>query len=146
MPTTVDDYNAMLKEIIGPRLRELGFRGSSGVYTRPDPAHFIRIRFQKSVYGSRQHVKFTLNVSAINKAQWNRARQEEDYLPKEPSASRYYGHEYWQRRIGQLMPSKGSEPWWELTPDTDAAAVGRDVLSAIETYALPAIEAAVRDE
>ena len=43
------------------------------------------------------------------------------------------------------MPSQGSEPWWELTPDTDVAAVARDVLAAIEQFALPAIDAVVRD-
>lgn len=143
MSNAVDAYNAMLKDVIGSRLRELGFHGSAGVYTRPDPTHFIRIGFQKSVYGSRQHVKFTLNISAINKAGWERTRAEKGYLPKEPSASRYYGHEHWQRRIGQLMP-QGSEPWWELTPNADMTAVARDVLSAIETHALPAIAAAVR--
>ena len=145
MPNVLDAYNAMLKETIAPRLRELGFRGSGGVYTRPDPTHFIRIGFQKSVYGSRAHVKFTINISAIDKEGWERARADEDHLPKEPSASIFYGHQHWQRRIGQVMPREGSEPWWELTVGTDTAAVGRDVLTAIETFALPAIDAATGD-
>jgi hypothetical protein len=135
----IEAYKIMLKDYIGPRLRELGFRGSAGVYTRPDPDHFIRLGFQKSVYGSRQHVKFTLNVSAINKAGWEEARAKKGHLPEEPSASTFYGSKHWQRRIGQLMPQQDREPWWELAPGADVAIVASEVLEVIEGVALPAI-------
>jgi len=141
--SAIDAYNAMLKDTVGPRMRELGFRGSGGVYTRPDPDYFIRVGFQKSVYGSRQHVKFTLNLSAISKAQWGHARTDRTNLPKEPAANTFYGLEHWQRRINLLMPAQERPPWWELTPQTDTPTLAREVLLAIERYALPAIDGVV---
>jgi hypothetical protein len=132
-------YKILQKEHIGPRLRSLGFRGSSGVYTKPDPAYFIRIGFQKSVYGTRRDVKFTLNISAIEKAGWENARATKDHLPAEPSANTYYGSAHWQRRIGQLMPDRDREPWWELAPGSDVTVVANEVLAVIENVALPAI-------
>jgi hypothetical protein len=130
----------MHKEWIGPRLRELGFRGSGGVYTRPDSRNFVRIGFQKSVYGTKQQVKFTLNVSVINKAQWEAARAEQDHLPVEPSANTFYGGAFWQQRISELMPRQDRERWWELSPTSDIEAVAADVLKVIEEIGLPAMD------
>lgn len=135
-----DTYKVMLKTCLGPRLRELGFRGSGGVYTRPDPNFFVRIGVQKSPYSTSKHVKFTLNISAIEKTGWAEARVEEERLPEEPSANTFYGSAHWQRRIGQLMPEEDREPWWELLPSIDLEALARKVLSVIEGVALPAIE------
>lgn len=64
----------MVKWFIGPRLRELAFRGSGGVYTGPNADYFTRIGFQKSVYGTSQRVKFTAQTRP-GAARWTRSSQ-----------------------------------------------------------------------
>ena len=134
--TAQDVYKAMLKDAIGPRLRALGFKGSAGTYTKPSETHFIQLGFQKSAWNDRHEVRFTINVSVIDKSVWAETRKEN--WPAVPIANRHYGSLFWQRRISGIR--EDMDTWWQLSTGTAYNGVAAAVLADIEEIALPAME------
>ena len=114
----VEAYAVMMREQIAPALRELGFKGSSGVFTmRRDGAHG-EIRFCKDGRSVRtQILPFTVEVG------------------------------YWGRAggIGSLLPVPGRDTWWELTGREPAGPVGETVIAVLRRYAWPAVLAGLDD-
>jgi hypothetical protein len=136
--TAVDAFDEMVKNVIRPRLREMGFRGSGTTFTWPSEETIAQIGMQKSQFGDRNHVKFTLNVTVANAAEWERQREAKPHLPKRPAPNTLYGSFIWQRRVGKLMP-RGEDRWWLLDGDSDVRALGEEVVQTIATYVLPAL-------
>ncbi len=138
-------YAALLRDHLAPALRSLGFRGSRGAYTLPHPDYWVRIGVQSSAWNSSEEVKFTLNLTAMPKAGWERLRRAFPSFPEQPEANGFYNspalgdsRDLWQSRIGGLLPPK-TDRWWTLRPDSDLSAVAADVMSAVLEGALPAI-------
>lgn len=73
MTTAQETYQAMVREHIAPRLRELGFRGSGSLYSLPDGDAWRLLGFQRSVSSDRQRVRFTVNFTLADKAAWRGA-------------------------------------------------------------------------
>jgi hypothetical protein len=92
------------------------------------------IGLQKSASNTRDLVKFTANVSVTTKAEWDKKRIDQSYLGERPSPNEHpWG---WGTRIGHLMPAQ-KDTWWKLHTGDDCEPVAREVLDAIENYALP---------
>ena len=136
MPTAQETFASMMKEQIGPGLRTLGFKGSGHAFALPDDAHFAQVGFQKSTCSDSTAVRFTINVSVIALNAWAEAHLRKPYLPARPSPSVLYGSPFWQKRVGQLLPS-GEDTWWLVHAGRDSTGVGDEVLTAVRTYVLP---------
>ena len=131
----------MLRDELAPRLRQLGFKGSGQAFSLPDVERWITIGFQKSAWSDADSVRFTVNVTVANKAEWERMRQERTHLPAKPAPNRFYGSFVWQKRIGHLLPG-GEDQWWEVASDSsEAPKVAAAVAAAIRDHVLPAIHA-----
>ena len=135
----------MMKEDVAPRLRELGFKGSGQRFELPSEDFWALIGFQKSQWGSKEEVSFTVNITVASRRRWDEARQTRPYLGERPAPNSLYTapklamQDYiWQSRIGFLLPA-GTDWWWELDPATDTRQLADDVVSAIRDYALPAM-------
>lgn len=137
-PTAQTTYADMLRGEIGPRLRALGFKGSAGKYILPDPDRWLMIGFQKDYYSRFEEVSFTVNVTAADKQAWVEAHAAQAWLPERPSGNSHY---FVQRttviRLGNLMPPRGEDRWWEVRPGQPTTSVSAQVLDAIERRALP---------
>jgi hypothetical protein len=120
-------------------MRVLGFNGSRGTFSLPSNTHWIRIGFQSSRWNDKERVRFTVNVTAVSKADWDAVRRERSYLPEQPAANTFYGRFAWQSRIGRLLPA-GTDRWWEVRPGSNLDHVAADVIAAITEGAMPAIE------
>ena len=90
-------------------------------------------------------VRFTVNVTVVSKRAWVEARSERSYLSERPSANSGYGAFARQLRIGHLLPDR-QDKWWTVDTRASMESVKVEVLDAIRTYALPAIEQQVAPE
>jgi hypothetical protein len=148
MDTALDIFRVMMRDEIAPELRRMGFKGSGQSFILPSETHWVLLGFQKSSVSNAEFVRFTVNVTAVSKRTWIEARSERSYVPERPSANSNYGPWAWQPRIGHLLPGM-HDKWWTIdVRDTRASAesVRIEVLDAIRTYALPAIEQQVAQE
>ena len=133
-------FTCFLREDIAPRLRELGFKGSGKRFSLPDNDHYAVVSFHTRRTGFPDRVRFTLNVSIVEKATWERAREATPALPAQPSAAASYGLDdgMWWCPVGTIVG--GHERWWTL--DADGARrdfLAREVLGAIEDAVLPTL-------
>jgi len=138
-----DQLKQALREDLAPQLRELGFRGTERKFSLPSERYFAQIGIQSSDSSTRELVKFTVNLSVIDKAAWARARDERSYLPVKPSLNVSYlpwrDESEWHERIGRLLD--GEDKWWLL--DSEGAwreEVVLEVFNAIAYYGLPAMK------
>jgi Domain of unknown function (DUF4304) len=68
--TARDAFKAMLQTEIAPTLRELGLRGSGQNVELPSLNCWVLLNFQKSAWGDRSDAEFTINLTVINRVEW----------------------------------------------------------------------------
>ncbi|MEU4712885.1 DUF4304 domain-containing protein [Micromonospora purpureochromogenes] len=136
--TAQDAYHSVLRDVVAPALREMGFKGSGKLYRLDDEKCWVRLGFQSSVSNSAARVKFTVNLLVADKDAWTGSRDEKHYLPEVPSPNISYGQPFWWERIGALMPS-GRDHWWTITDPLVASNVALEVVAAVRKFALPAL-------
>ena len=137
--TAQDTYAAMLKTLIAPGLRAVGFKGSGQNYRLPSDDYWAMLGFQKSTSSDASHVRFTGNVVVVSRSGWDAIRAESPHLPERPTATTYWGTFVWQKRIGELLPG-GEDLWWEVEAGSDAAELADAIVWAIRDYVLPAMK------
>ena len=130
----------MIKAQVAPGLRALGFKGSGRNYEFPSPYHWAVLGFQSSKWSDSDEVSFTVNLLVVSRDAWERERAQRPYLPATPNANMFPGEPVWWTRVGALMPG-GEDTWWRVRARANTEAVAREVLRAIETYAVPAMRA-----
>jgi hypothetical protein len=138
-------YAAMLRTVVAPRLRALGFKGSGSSYVLPDDDWWLIVAFQKNRYSGPEWVSFTVNLTVANKAAWAADREMELTLPIHPSGNTSYlfGTEK-LIRLGNLMPPRGEDRWWEVGPSNSSELAALQVGNAIERLAIPWLQAQSR--
>jgi HEAT repeats len=114
----VEAYDQMMRQVIGPALRQLQFRGTLREFKYGDRSQFGAVRWQKDGRAARaQLLAFTANV------------------------------DYWcgADRIGWLMPVPAHDTWWDIRGGQSYDSVAESVISAVRQYVLPAIQAGLED-
>jgi Domain of unknown function (DUF4304) len=138
MPKAQETYNELLKTLIAPGLRAIGFKGSGQTYRLPSDEHWAMLGFQKSTSSDATHVRFTANVLVVARSAWDSARAESPHLPERPTATTYWGTYVWQKRIGALLPG-GEDMWWDVEAGEDGAELADAIVWAVRDYVLPAM-------
>lgn len=114
----VDAYDQMMRQVIGPALRQLGFTGTLREFRYGSRSQSGVVAWQKDGREVRRQVlSFTANVN------------------------------YWcgEDRIGSLMPVPAPDTWWQITGGQCYEPVAASVITAVRRYALPAIQAGLED-
>ncbi len=137
--TALESYRTLLKDHIGPRLRDLGWQGSGPAWKRPHPTHWVLLGFQKSSASDAEAVPFTANLKVIGKDAWDAENVPPGRVPQRPSTSVSWGVG-WERRLGGLIPAGGGDRWWVVQPGDDLAALADEVLGALTHYGFPGID------
>jgi len=138
MPKAQETYNDLLKTLIAPSLRAIGFKGSGQNYRLPSDDHRAMLGFQKSTSSDASHVRFTANVLVVSRSAWDAARAESPHLPERPTATTYWGTYVWQKRIGALL-SGGEDMWWDVEAGANEAELPHAIVWAVRDYVLPAM-------
>jgi hypothetical protein len=131
-----DTFKRMIREKIAPELRAFGFKGSGQRFVLPSESHWALLGFQRSAWGDSRKGSFTINLTVVSKDAWEQSRAERPHRGSIPAANSYEGVPVWEDRIGMLMPGSFDQ-WWEVCAGESTDHVARDVVSAVEVYALP---------
>jgi len=137
-----DVYADMMKTAFAPALRAAGLRGSNGRFELPSDIHWAQLGFQKSSHSGADEVRFTVNLSVIGRAEWERQKAAKPYLGRQPKPTFNYGPWADQARIGELT-SVGADKWWRIIRGADIKPVQADALADLLTYAVPWLKARV---
>jgi hypothetical protein len=143
--TAQEGFKSLMRDAVAPRLRGLGLKGSGQNYTLPSQTHWAFLGFQKSAYSDRERIDFTVNVTVVSRSDWERGRQVRPQMPAKPGANwdlppyiaADFG-DYWNARLGHLMPG-GRDRWWTFNPNDTTDDLARAIVAEIEEFALPAI-------
>jgi hypothetical protein len=138
MPKAQETYNELLKTLIAPGLRAIGFKGSVRTTGCLSDDHWAMLGFQKSTSSDATHVRFTANLLVVSRSAWDAARAESPHLPERPTATTYWGTYVWQKRIGELQPG-GEDMWWDVEAGDDAAELADAIVWAVRDYVVPAM-------
>lgn len=133
-----DIYRVLLRDLVAPELRAMGFKGSGSRYRLDDQEFWAVLGFQASAYNTSKAMRFTANLCVVGRSVWDSARRERPYLPESPAPNVYYGTFTWHRRIGRLMPHE-ADLWWDLDHATEPAVIADEVVTAIRDFGLPAM-------
>jgi hypothetical protein len=138
--TAQEAFRGMLRDLIAPALREMGLKGSGQHYRLDLPEYWVQIGFQKSRSSTADQIKFTVNLSVINKEEWADVRARRSWLPERPSPNEHppiaRSPRSWADRIGAVIPPH-QDVWWQLHVSEPVDRVADEVISAIREYALP---------
>lgn len=137
--TAQEAFAELVRVHIAPGLRRLGFKGSGRAFQMPDESRWIQLGIQRSVHSDGREIRFTVNAQIADRRAWDALRSERAYLPQRPAPNTRYDPSLWQQRIGLLMPDR-RDRWWDLTPATDLERLGSELVTAITTYVMPAIQ------
>jgi len=139
-----DIYASMVKDRISPRLREEGLVGSSGRYAVPSDSHWALVGFQKSAFSDRNEVRFTINLVAVGKPEWEQLRLEHPYLAKRPQPTFHHPEPALSMRIGQLVDD-GEDKWWRVVPTSDCEPIVDEVIRDLTEAGIPWLRAQIND-
>lgn len=123
-PTAQERFAQLIKSEIAPQLRIHGFKGSGRSYRIDRGDLRGQLNFQGSRWNTKAEVEFTINLSAAHHP-----------LPTPRG---------WWSRIGHLLPEQ-NDTWWVLPARANTDELREDVLDAILSYGLIALEAALQE-
>jgi hypothetical protein len=132
-----ESYKAMVKNLLSPELRAMGFKGSGGRYSLPSEECWALLGFQKSTYSDAVKLQFTVNLAVVTRSDWAALRASEPFHPEKPSAQLGTSKAGHNVRIGQLYSDEPGDWWWSMRSDADSAEVASSVLDGIREYGLP---------
>jgi hypothetical protein len=121
--TAREKYDLMIGEEIGPWLRDRGFKKRRNRFRRADELGWQVVDFQASQWGSRDNVRFTINLW-VGVAELADAEDDAQV----------------QQRIGPLLPG-GEDHWWAVTAATDTAVLGHELRRVLQELAMPWLDA-----
>jgi Domain of unknown function (DUF4304) len=140
--TAQQGFKEMMMTQVAPALREMGFKGSGESFHLPSASHWVLLGFQKSSGNTSSRVRFTINVTVVEKSIWEETRRERTFLPERPKPNVVYSRAWWMR-IGRLPPDR-RDRWWTVQADAPTEDVGHEVVAVIREHALAAIRDAIR--
>lgn len=118
----------MVSTELAPELRRLGFLGSGTQYELPSATHWLLVGLQRSTSSTADEVRFTVNLSAVDREAWATKRETEKWMGMRPSAT-VLGPVTTSKRLGTLV--WGADTWFAVRPHRSTKEVASKVLDAI---------------
>ena len=129
----------LLKNRISPFLREKGFRGSRQLFIGQFGQNWGMVQFQKSAYGTKDAVRFTINVGVCS----NRLRS--FFRPGRVGSPKSVYECHWYERVGWLLPEH-QDTWWDVTAMTTPDDFAESIKHILSDIAIPTIMKFCADE
>lgn len=137
-------FEEMLRTLIAPELRALGFKGSGNSFRMVRGDFKVGIHFQKDRHSTREAVAFDLNVSLSNQAvseAFDAENRQAMRLGREVESA-HSG--VFNMRLSHFGEAQRPNFPWVVTVSGSNADVANDVLDSIRNYFLPAVDAEMR--
>jgi hypothetical protein len=124
-------FDELIRHVLWPPFKARGYHKTGSNFRWYDPAGWGKIvNVQKSQYGDRDHVSFTLNTGLyLPEAErlWTGRATNERFL--EPNC-------LIRQRVSQLK-TPGADVWYDLTIDTDPQRLAHEVAQDLTAHLLP---------
>jgi hypothetical protein len=134
LPTAQQNFSAMAKNEIAPRLRQLGFKGSGQKFRFPSERHLLALDIQKSAWNDSLEVRFTVNLSAEVLDTALRVGEAE-------SPARSFTH---RERLGML--ARGRDYWWTVPAEGLTLGIAEEVVREVRDFGVPWLRQQVDDD
>jgi hypothetical protein len=130
-----------LLALVHADLKPLGFRKRGQNFYLGGVDNVGVLNFQKSYFGTKDAIRFTVNVGAWSRRLENAfpAGVRSGQLPTEPSCQ-------WRLRIGHWVPESTGDRWWDVNAETDVKRVHAEVEALIRDHAAPFLNNHLSDE
>lgn len=134
MVTALESLKEALRDMVGPALRESGYKGSGRIWrSQTMVGDWVFVHVQTARFMTPAYVKCTVNLGIVP-AYWIDFMVSQGY--KRPTAGGY-GMEMLGSRLG---PSQGGQTgWWEVTDPQSALAAAADIVDQLKSSGLPAL-------
>lgn len=135
-----EGYVAMMRGVVVPELRRLGFVGSGRNFTLPAPDHYATLSFQQSRGNVWTLARFTANLSVISHEEWSEWSAAQ-VGATEPADRPRPGWSYavgWSERLG-MVSQHDHDYWWSVWAGFPTDDVAADLVAAIRDHAVPAM-------
>lgn len=136
--TAQDHFRSMVKEELAPQLRRMGFRGSGARFELPSDTHWLLLGLQKSTSSTADEVRFTVNLSAVDRQAWAAKYETDAWIGEKPSANVRGPLTTWQR-LGILV--SGTDTWLSVRANGPTAEVVGTVVDGIRNHGVPWLRA-----
>ena len=133
MTTAQEEYSRFVKDFLSPRLRDLGFKGSSGRYSLSSDTTWRLLGLQKSTSNTQDRVRFYINLTKIDREEWALLRAARPHFPDAPAPNCSYLRDDMERLTG---PAPSWDGWYVLA-GTDLAALADAIIAALVAKGLP---------
>jgi hypothetical protein len=130
--TTRQEYDEMIRSVVGPELKREGFKRIRNRFARRRDGGWQIIDFQASSWGSRDELRFTINLASALEGLPKRSAWDETKPPPEYGA-------HLRERIGELLD--GRDVWWDFDARTEADALAAALLGILRSVGIPWLEA-----
>lgn len=130
--------NEMLGQHITPVLKKAGLARAGSTYFLNQEGNWGLIAFQRSARSTSREIVFTVNLGVASARLLAFEGSDASQRPRIEKC-------HWQERLGFLMPEP-RDRWWVLKEQTDVLALGKEILTAIETNGIPAVRRLIRDQ
>lgn len=126
---TQQRFDSLLREHVRPVLKAEGFKHSGANFRRRWKAGWHVINFQKSQWGDRDSIRFTVNIGVSVDAYSRFERRNPMKPPTEPECP-------WRVRIGSLLRSRLDE-WWTIEDGTSFHELTKEMTLHMRRVVLP---------
>jgi hypothetical protein len=134
-------FRVMLRTLIAPELRVLGFKGSGNSFGMTEGDFKIGIHFQKDRHSTREAVAFDVNVSLSNWAVID-AFEAENKLAMALGKELESAHSgLFNIRLSKFGETQRPNFPWIVNASGSNSEIAADVLNSVRNYFLPAVAA-----
>src|SRR5436190_1476724 len=113
-----------------PALKELGFKSKGVTFYRANGELTEIVSPQKSQWNGAAEAKFTINLGVYWPKVQEPLKRAASTLPPSESQCTL------RQRLGILFGEK-RDHWWQMRPESDVGAIGKDVVEKVRAYGLP---------
>lgn len=128
-------FEEIVKTCFHRKLKVLDFIKKANNFYRKfgEVGHVINI--QKSIYGSRDHISFTVNVGVYTVPYWS---AQYNYNNSEPPSYPNEAVSTIRMRIGQFM--EGNDKWYDVISETDIEQINNELIYTLDHKILPYLD------
>jgi hypothetical protein len=133
MKTKVEvKFNQVVKEAFHQVLKPLGFKKKNNNFYKPCEGFGHMVNLQKSIYYSKEHLHFTINIGLfLPEFYKGYFKTEPPAFPSEPDC-------VIRKRVGWLLD--GNDKWWDVTHETDSDLLSEELKTIVCQKILPFLD------
>ncbi|QHT71374.1 DUF4304 domain-containing protein [Rhodocytophaga rosea] len=133
MKTNAEEkFNHIVKYAFHQILKPLGYKKKNNNFYKPFEGFGHMVNLQKSIYYSKEHLHFTINIGLFLPEFYKRYfKTAPPAFPSEPDC-------VVRKRIGWLLD--GNDKWWDVNNETDSVALSEELKIIVSEKILPFLD------